>query len=72
MTTMKEKVHASAAKVRQRHREDDGPDGVCHLYRDGQEEYTDQMSEQLCKANCDQMNESDQGGNWTYTWNPIA
>ncbi len=51
---------------------DDDPMGMCHLYRNGQEQYSAQTSEQLCSASCDQMNQEDQNGNWTFAWNPIA
>lgn len=50
----------------------DAPDGVCHLYKDGDEKYTFQLPESACKYNCDQLNGDDPEGGWTYVWNPIA
>jgi hypothetical protein len=47
-------------------------DGMCHLLRNGQEQHSFQSTEQVCSYNCDQMNQQDTGGNWSYQWNPIA
>ena len=68
----KDQIKEAVAKLRSRAEKRDDPDGVCHLLRNGTEQYSEEAPENLCKAACDQMNESDQTGNWTYVWNPIA
>jgi hypothetical protein len=50
----------------------DAADGMCHLLRNGQEQYSFESTEQVCSYNSDQMNQQDPNGNWTYQWNPIA
>ncbi len=47
-------------------------DGVCHLYKNGEEQYTVQIPESACKYNCDQLNKDDPSDGWTYVWNPIG
>jgi hypothetical protein len=47
-------------------------DGVCHLFKNGQERYAFQLPESACKYNCEQLNKDDPDHDWTYTWNPIG
>lgn len=47
-------------------------DGACHLLRNGQEQYSFESSEEVCQYNCDQLNQQDTAGNWTYQWNSIT
>ncbi len=47
-------------------------DGICHLLRNGQEQYSFESTEEVCSYNCDQMNQHDTSGKWTYQWNPIG
>jgi hypothetical protein len=47
-------------------------DGVCHLLKNGQELYTFQLPQSACEYNCEQLNEQDPDGGWTYKWNPLG